>query len=90
MMATSLRGLQNICSLWFVIYYAVQIYKPHSIIRNFTDMFKDPNTKPGTCSAVHFGPERLSELIEINNYEQFNEATRILYKWLPDTVDGNF
>ena len=90
MMATSLRGLQNICSLWFVIYYAVQIYKPHSIIRNFTDMFKDPNTKPGTCSAVQVGPERLSELIEINNYEQFNEATRILYRWLPDTVDGNF
>jgi hypothetical protein len=90
-MTTSLRGLQNICSLWFVIYYAVLIYKPHSIIPNFTDMFKDPNTNPGTCSAVQFGPERLSELIEMNNYEQFNEATIICINGcrIPSTVIFN-
>lgn len=86
-LAGSLKHLQP---LWFVIYYAFPIYKPHSIIRNFTDMFKDPNTKPGTYSEVQFGPERLAELMEMNNYEQFNEAIENLHEWLPNAVGGDF
>ena len=65
-------------------------YNPHCVTRAFTDTFKNPIAKPFADSEWDFSPERVTEVMEMDDFHEFGAAAEELHNWLPRSIRGEY
>lgn len=65
-------------------------YRPHCLTRRFATSLLHLSERPGGLTEMDLSPERIEEILAINDYSKFNLAVENLHLWASAGIGGDF